>query len=187
MRDLILKMSMSLDGFVSDPEGDNRWMFGGDPEAKAWSIAHLWEGGLHIMGSRTFAAMASHWPGSTDPFAAPMNAVPKAVFTQHGAAVLPAPCTAGGWGDAYVASGDLGEEIAALKAEGGKPIIAHGGVRFARGLLAAGLVDRLVLMVIPVALGRGLSVFADLAAPLPLTLIQARAFPGGAVAHIYRA
>ena len=50
MRDLILKMSISIDGFVSDPDGRNGWMFGTDQEAKAWSVETLWSAGLHIMG-----------------------------------------------------------------------------------------------------------------------------------------
>jgi dihydrofolate reductase len=90
------------------------------------------------------------------------------------------------WAEPYVASGDLAEEIAKLKAQEGKPIVAHGGVSFARSLVAQGLVDRFILAVHPVALGKGLPVFSGLAAPMPLRLISSRAFPGGAVAQIYR-
>ncbi len=53
-----------------------------------------------------------------------------------------------------MASGDLAEEIATLKAQEGKPIIAHGEVGFARSLVARGLVDQFVLVVAPVALGQ---------------------------------
>lgn len=189
MRELILKMTMSLDGFVSASDGDNRWMFGQDPAARAWSIDYLGQAGLHIMGRETFHAMADHWPGSTDPFAAPMNAIPKAVFSREGDEIAPDAATLppGGasWADAYVASGDLGEEVAALKAEQGGPIIAHGGVRFARSLIAHGLVDRFALLVAPVALGRGEPLFSELEHPLTLRLTEATAFPGGAVAKIY--
>ncbi|MEJ8631602.1 dihydrofolate reductase family protein [Sphingomonas sp. I4] len=90
------------------------------------------------------------------------------------------------WADAYVASGDLGEEIAALKAEPGGPIIAHGGVRFARSLIEQRLVDRFALLVMPVALGRGEALFSELDAPLALHLVEAIRFPGGAIAQIYR-
>ncbi|HWU13882.1 MAG TPA: dihydrofolate reductase family protein, partial [Caulobacter sp.] len=83
-------------------------------------------------------------------------------------------------------SGDLAEEIAALKAQNGRPIIAHGGASFARSLVARGLVDRFALLVAPMALGRGQPLFSELAAPRPLELISSRAFPGGAVAQIYR-
>ena len=208
MRDLILKMSISIDGFVSDMDGANKWMFGADQEAKAWSVETLWNASLHIMGSRTFHDMAAWWPTSTDMFAPPMNQIPKAVFSRQGPAILrnvtaTAPLDdaradagtgrpaaprlgAGSWAEAYVASGDLTEEIAKLKAVAGKPIIAHGGASFARGLVAGGLVDQFVLLVHPVALGKGLPIFSELAAPTPFKLISSKAFPGGAVAQIYR-
>ena len=194
MRELILKMSMSVDGFVSDLEGTNTWMYGSDPESKAWAVEATWNASLHIMGSRSFLAMAAFWPTSTMEFAPPMNEIPKAVFSKQGAAVLTdlgevppgAQAGVGSWREAYVASGDLTAEIARLKEGDGKPILAHGGAAFARSLVAHGLVDQFLLGVHPVALGKGLPLFADLAAPLPLKLVSSRAFPGGAVAQIYR-
>jgi dihydrofolate reductase len=209
MRDLILKMAISIDGFVSDLDGRNTWMFGADQEAKAWGVDYIWNASLHIMGSRSFHDMAAWWPTSTDAFAQPMNQIPKAVFSRQGPAILgklntsaaldearakagttqsaePQP-GAGSWAEAHVASGDLAEEIARLKAQDGKPIIAHGGVRFARSLVAQGLVDQFALIVAPVALGQGLPLFSELAAPASLKLMSSKAFPGGAMAQIYRA
>lgn len=192
MRDLILKMAMSVDGFVSDLDGRNTWMFGADQEAKAWGVEYIWNASLHIMGSRSFQVMAPFWPTSTMEFAPPMNQIPKAVFSKQGPAVLKAAATTKGlpgaesWAQAYVASGDLAEEIARLKAQEGKPIIAHGGVSFARSLVAQGLVDQFALIVAPVALGNGLPLFCELAAPKQLKLVSSKAFPGGAVAQIYR-
>ncbi len=193
MRELILKMSMSVDGLVSDMEGTNTWMFGGDPEAKAWAVETTWNASLHIMGSRSFQGMAPFWPTSTMAFAPPMNQIPKAVFSRQGPAVLKAANATGqllpggeSWAEAYVAGGDLAEEIAKLKAQPGKPILAHGGVSFARSLVALGLVDQFVLGVHPIALGKGLGLFSDLPAPRPLKLVSSKAFPGGAVAQVYR-
>jgi dihydrofolate reductase len=194
MRDLILKMSISIDGFVSDMDGRNTWMFGSDEEAKAWSVETIWNASLHIMGSRTFLDMAAYWPTSTDMFAPPMNQIPKAVFSRQGITIPenanmtgePQPGAAS-WATPYVASGNLAEEIARLKAGESKPIIAHGGARFARSLVARGLIDQFVLLVHPVALGKGLPLFSELAAPTPLRLMSSKAFPGGAVAQVYRA
>jgi len=183
-------------------------MFGSDQESRAWVVETLWNASLHIMGSRSFHDMAAWWPTSTDVFAPPMNQIPKAVFSRQGPAILgkvntsaaldeararagttqsaePQP-GAGSWAEAYVASGDLAEEIADLKAQEGKPIIAHGGVSFARSLIAQGLVDQFVLGVHPVALGKGLPLFSELAAPMRLELISSKAFPGRAMAQIYR-
>jgi dihydrofolate reductase len=184
MRELILKMSMSLDGFISDLEGQNMWMFGDDREAEAFGVATTANASLHIMGSRSFAVMAPFYPTAAMAFAPPMNQIPKAVFSKQGKAILRG--MAGNWGEAQVLGGDLKAEIARLKAEDGKPILAHGGVAFARALVAQGLVDTFVLEVQPIALGKGHALFSDLAAPLPLRLISSTSFPGGAVAQTYR-
>ena len=188
MRELIIKISMSLDGFVSDLEGANNWIYGSDEEAVAFGVETTWNASLHIMGSRSFSVMAPFYPTSSIPFAQPMNEIPKAVFSKQGSAILKGldKDTAGNWAEAYVASGDLKEEIARLKAADGKPIVAHGGVSFCRSLIAQGLVDQFVLGIHPIALGKGLPLFSDLAAPLPLKLVSSKAFPGGAVAQIYR-
>ena len=208
MRELILKMSISIDGFVADPDGGLKWVFDSDPEATAWTVETVWNASLHIMGSRTFRDMAAFWPTSTEVYAPPMNQIPKAVFSKQGPAVLNAATTTavlrdaranagagqspelqpGGesWAEAYVASGDLAEEITTLKAQEGKPIIAHGGASFARSLVAQGLVDQYALRVHPVVLGKGLPVFTDLAMPRPLKLMSSKAFPAGSVAQVYR-
>ncbi|WP_430391664.1 dihydrofolate reductase family protein [Dyella sp. 20L07] len=206
MRKLILTMSMSLDSFVSDPQGDVQWIFSGDQEAMAWKVENLWNASLIIMGSRSFQSMAPFWPTVTSMFAPPMNQIPKAVFSKQGSAILKVASTAlrdaqahtgdsqtgqlqpGGesWAEAYVAGGDLAEEIAALKSQDGKPIVALGGAAFARSLIAQNLVDEYFLMVHPIALGKGLAIFSDLPAPRPLKLIHSKAFPLGAVAQIYR-
>jgi dihydrofolate reductase len=198
MRELILKMSMSLDGFVSGPAGEVDWVFGSDPAAVAWTVETVSNASLHIMGSHVFRDMASFWPTSASVFAPPMNQIPKAVFSKQGPAIVAAAAGAGerrtgqlqpgaeSWGEAYVASGDLADEIAALKAKDGKPIVAHGGAAFVRSLVAHNLVDEYALLVHPIALGKGLPIFSDLPAPRPLQLVRSRAFPGGAVAQIYR-
>jgi dihydrofolate reductase len=207
MRELILGMSVSLDSFVSGPEGEVKWIFSGDQEAIAWKVENAWNASLHIMGSRTFQDMAAFWPTATGVFAPPMNQIPKAVFSKQGPAVLKAAAAtikglrepqagdtqtgqlqpgAESWAEAYVASGDLVHEISKLKAKDGKPIIAHGGAAFARSLIAQNLVDEYVPLVYPIALGKGLSIFSDLPAPRPLKLVRSKTFPLGAVAQIYR-
>ncbi|MGH8209986.1 MAG: dihydrofolate reductase family protein [Steroidobacteraceae bacterium] len=193
MRELVLGMSVSLDGFVSGPDGEAKWIFSGDQEGIAWKVEMASNASLHIMGSRTFQLMASFWPTATGPFAPPMNQIPKAVFSKKGPAVLKPAATTGqlqpgaeSWAEAYVASGDLADEITKLKAKDGKPIVAHGGAAFARSLIAQNLVDEYVLMVYPIALGKGVPIFSDLPAPRPLKLVRSRAFPLGSVAQIYR-
>jgi len=89
MRKLILKMSISLDGFVAGPNGESDWIFRtADGESNAWTAEAIRGAGLHAMGSRTFGDMASHWPWGEAPFAGPMNAIPKAVFSRRTLAEL---------------------------------------------------------------------------------------------------
>jgi dihydrofolate reductase len=179
MRKLILRMSMSLDGFVGGSKGELDWIFNNvDKESIAFGIAQLWEAGLHAMGRATYRDMAAHWPTSAEPWAAPMNQIPKVVFSKT---LKDAP-----WGPVRILSGDLAEEVARLKAEPGKDILVHGGARFAQAVTRLGLVDEYWLLVHPVALGAGLAMFKDLPTPTSLRLVNVKAFSGGTVAKTYR-
>lgn len=213
MRKLILKMSVSLDGFVGGPNGEVEWIFkSADQQTTAWIVETLWQAGVHIMGSRTYYDMAAYWPTSNEPFAAPMNEIPKVVFSRSGALQAPNPSLTTtafkeasrtrmskgtqaadktvemqkSWLEAEVASGELGEEIARLKRRPGKDILAHGGASFARSLVEQRLVDEYRLLIHPVALGKGLPLFSALNRPLELKLVNTTAFPAGIVAQIYR-
>jgi dihydrofolate reductase len=197
VRELILRMYISLDGFVGSTDGDSKWMINPDPVAKAWLIERAWSTSLHVMGSRTFRDMASYWPTSTDGFAAPMNQIPKAVFSKQGPAILEAARAvrdklealqpgAESWAQAYVVSGELVAEIAKLKAQEGKPMFAYGGATFARSLIAHGLIDQFDLLLIPIALGQGLPIFTELTHPRRFTLVSSKAFPKGSTLQIYR-
>ncbi len=194
-------MSVSIDGFVAGANGENDWIFKtGDEESLAWSVAQSWEAGLIIMGRKSFELMAPYWPTATGPFAAPMNEIPKAVFTQKGFAGIPpgadqSPAAMSAiasakaeasWTEARVFHGDLAEGIRELKAEPGKPIVAIGGADFMQSLIATGLVDEYLLATHPVVLGAGLPIFNGIAKPLYLKLVDVKTFPGGVVAHTYR-
>src|SRR5580704_1945586 len=112
MRKLMMKMSISVDGFVGAANGEIDWIFKTtDEEATAWIVGLCRESGLHIMGSKTFHDMASYWPTSTEAFAAPMNEIPKAVFTKKGLArgILPSAASspaAVSWAEVRVFDGD---------------------------------------------------------------------------------
>jgi len=203
MRKLILKMSVTLDGFVGGATGQIDWLFRtSDEVGKRWIADTIGNAGVHIMGSRTYADMAKYWPSSTDILAGPMNRIPKVVFSRSKAPNLSATTNAledasraepvdlaraaASWSQPRIASGDLAEEIIRLKEETGGDILAHGGAGFARSLVASGLIDEYQLVVHPVVLGRGLAIFSDLPRPLQLSLVSAVTFPSGAVAHVLR-
>ena len=211
MRKLVLKMSVSLDGFVGGPNGEIDWVFqSADEESQRWTVETLWLAGLHLMGSRTYYDMAAWWPTSTEIFAPVMNEIPKAVATTRTPEELfrtrettraiddaararsatqtatPTDDVARSWSQPMVLNGDLAAEINRLKQQPGKDIFAHGGAGFARSLIRLGLVDEFRLLVHPVAIGHGLPIFSELSGPLNLQLLSSTTFPKGCVAHVYR-
>jgi dihydrofolate reductase len=182
-------MSLSIDGFVAGPNGEIDWMIRSRDEGGKAAVAEtLWQAGLHAMGSRTYFDLASYWPTSTDPLAAPMNDIPKVVFTRQRSLNLVAGDSpnAASWAEAQVANGDLATEIGRLKQQPGRDILAHGGAGFAQSLARLGLIDEFRLVVHPVALGAGLPLFAELSAPLHLKLMSTSIFGSGTAIHVYR-
>jgi len=193
-KELILKMSVSIDGFVGGPNGEMDWFFPTMSEAGRQRLVEMFDGvGLHAMGHKTYLGMASFWPTATNPIARPMNEIPKAVFSRSGVISAPNlkdsgadPAVLDSWLNPIVGGKDLVADIQRLKAEDGKPILAHGGAAFATSLIAAGLVDVFHLVVHPVALGRGLSIFAGLEKPVNLKLENVWQSDTGVVAKTYR-
>jgi dihydrofolate reductase len=179
MRSLILKINVSLDGFVATPDGAVEWAFESfDDELQRVLVAELSEAGLHAMGRVTYRDMAAHWPTSDEPYAPPMNAIPKLVFSNT---LTPADLS---WGETAIVAGDLATEMRAVKdVDDAKPIFAHGGAAFAQGLSAANLVDEYRLYIHPVALGAGVPLFGG---PIDLELTEVSTFPAGAIRAIYR-
>src|SRR5215467_7842646 len=166
MRKLTMRMSFSADGFVSGSDGKTDGVFkSSTEESRASAVERFWEAGLIIMGRKSFEAMSPYWPTPSGPFAAPMNEIPKAVFTKKGfkgldpkSNAMQSPAAAS-WMEARVFDGDLAEEIKKLKSEPGKPICAIGGAGFIRNLIATGLIDEYLLATHPVVLGQGQQIF----------------------------
>jgi dihydrofolate reductase len=180
MRSVVLYMSTSLDGFVaSDREHPGVAIPEGD-ELKQWKLDRITKAGAHLMGRKSYEQMSSFWPGSDDPYAAPMNDIPKIVFSKtldDGDA---------SWPTTRVARGDLATEIAEIKEQPGQDVIVWGGAEFAGALAAADLIDEYRLLIQPLALGRGQALFGRLTEARHLNLVEATPFPSGIVVHIYR-
>jgi dihydrofolate reductase len=71
---------------------------------------------MHLMGRATYEDMAGFWPFSDDAYAKPINNVAKVVFSKT--------LTTTDWQQSTIASGDLADDIRALKREPGKDLIA---------------------------------------------------------------
>jgi len=196
-RRVVLQMGMSLDGFVagspngkgapiavfarsaSQPAEFDPWGLPPEaPELTSRKLDWLRAAGAHLMGRATYEQMAAFWPSAVDDYAAPMNEIPKVVFSTT--------LERADWPETRIARGDLAEEMARLKQEPGSDVVVHGGARFAQSLSRLGLIDEYRLVVHPIALSDGLPLFSELDEPLHLTLIEAQTFEGGAALHVYR-
>jgi dihydrofolate reductase len=178
MASLVLKMSVSLDGYVAPIDGSTDWVAAGRSDDGArWTVETLSKAGAHLVGAATYAGWASYWPGAAGPFAKQMNEIPKVVFSNT--------LTSVEWGETEIAAGDLAESITRLKQERSDGyLLAQGGVRFARSLVETGLIDEYRLVVHPVVLGAGERIFL---APRTIEPVSTTVFSGGAVAHVFAA
>ncbi|MCU7820624.1 dihydrofolate reductase family protein [Kitasatospora sp. DSM 101779] len=177
---IVVSEFMSLDGVVQAPGGpqedtDGGFAHGGwshpffDPEV----VGGAFDGALStadalLFGRRTWQTMAAAWPDRAgDPFADRMNAIPKyVVSTTLGGSDLT-------WANTTLLPGaEAVSRIAGLhKAEGGD-LLVMGSPTLARTLIAEGLVDELKLIVMPVLLGGGKSIFPADGAKRTLELVS---------------
>jgi dihydrofolate reductase len=173
-RKLILSYYVSIDGRSVDAANGMRGVMESidDVAQEEEYVRQLWEAGAFLMGRASYDAMKGFWPVAEHPSAAPMNAIPKVVFSRTLDAVDE-------WGEASIAAGDLAEEIARLKAEPGKDLFAIAGDSFQRALIAAGVVDEYRLWVLPAAAGTGTALFPEQDAPVRLRLVQSTPYPSG--------
>jgi dihydrofolate reductase len=178
MASLVLKMSISLDGYVAPTDGSADWATAGRSDDGAnWTAETLRGASAHLMGATTYAGWATYWPSASGPIAEAMNEIPKVVFSNSLASA--------DWDETTIARGGLAEAVTRLKQERSDGyLLAQGGVRFARSLIETGLIDEYRLVVHPVVLGAGESLFS---APLTIEPTSTIAFSGGAVAHVFAA
>src|SRR3954452_9672146 len=127
-RKVVLKMVMSLDGFVTSPDGTHEWMFewfGGD--SGEWNRRALDRAGVHAMGRRSYEIIRPHWAASEGPIATAMNAKPKDVFSRT--------LEKAEWGAVEIFGGYLAAAIVVLKDRDDEgTILVHGGPGFAKWL-----------------------------------------------------
>ena len=183
MRKLKLQVQMSIDGFISGPNGEMDWMtFNWDDEIKKYVKEITNPVDCIVLGRKLAQGFIPHWaarPEGEDPWGIDkMNDTQKVVFTKT--------LEGSEWENTTLAKGDLTEEIANLKSGLGNDIIAYGGGSFVSALIKYGLIDELNLFVNPVALGAGMAIFKDLDSKQKFVLETSRAFSCGIVLIKYR-
>ncbi len=178
MRKLKLQVQMSVDGFISGPNGEMDWMvFNWDNELKKYVNEITKPVDCIVLGRNLAQGFIPHWAskpkGEDSWFIDKMNNSSKVVFTKT--------LEKSEWDNTILARGDLVDEVNKLKNKNGKDIIAYGGGTFVSALIKARLVDEFHLFVNPVALGTGMAIFKELNGKQNLTLKKSTAFACGIV------
>lgn len=159
MRQLIVSAFVSLDGVMEAPGGEAGYRNAGwtfrdvefDPAAYEIKGREQGEASALLLGRVSYEAFAPVWPTMTVDFAG-YNAMPRYVVST----TLEAPSPE--WGATILRSID---EVAALRAGEGGPILVQGSATLGRALADAGLVDRYHLLVFPLLLGAGKRLWSD--------------------------
>jgi dihydrofolate reductase len=182
MRTLAAFIFTSLDGFYEGPDGELDWS-NVDGEFDDFAVRQLDNADTLGFGRATYEHMAAHWPTeqaqANDPaITSRMNTMEKLVFSTT--------LTDASWSGTILIRGEATAYVPTIKAGGGKELLLLGSAHLTANLADAGLLDELRIMVCPIVLGQGRSLFEDLTHRLSLTLAGVRPFESGNVVLTYR-
>ncbi|HET6505399.1 MAG TPA: dihydrofolate reductase family protein [Baekduia sp.] len=180
---LIYSVSVSVDGFINDRDGDIAW--GGVPsdELFAFHLEQVGDLGAYLLGRRLYEMMAV-WDADPPPrddaagvaFAGVWRALPKVVFSRTLERVE---------GNARLAAGPLADEVAATLAASDKDV-SIGGAELAAAAIGLGLVDELRVFRLPVVVGGGTRHLPPVPEAIAFDLVETRTFDTGAIFERYR-
>jgi dihydrofolate reductase len=185
MRNVILLMHVSLDGFVAGPNGEMDWIRFDDLLVD--DVAELTAtADTALFGRATYQMMAGYWPTvANDPNASKhdidharwVNHAPKIVFSRTLQNV--------DWENSRIVRDNIPEEMARLKQQPGKNLLMIGSTSTAHAFMRLGLIDEYRINVNPIVLGSGLPLFADIQDTINLQLVTAKTYASGVVGLHY--
>ena len=183
MRALSVFNHASLDGYFVDAGGDMRWAHKSDPEWDSFASNNASGGGVLMFGRVTYDMMASFWP---TPMAAQMlPAVAEGMNSMH-KIVFSKSMTKASWNNTEVIGGDIVAAVQKLKATEGPSIVILGSGTIVAQLTQARLIDSYQIVVNPIVLGSGRTLFEGVRDKVPLQLSSSRAFNNGNVVLTYQ-
>jgi dihydrofolate reductase len=180
MRKIFLFINVSLDGYFEAPGHDISWSH---TDFEAFSAGQSGEVDTILLGHNSYQLMENFWPTPQAEQTAPevarfMNDRLKVVATHNSFEPV--------WNNVRVISGDVAGEVKKLKEQPGKDIIMLGSNSLCVSLMQEGLVDEFQILMNPIALGEGTSLFSGLPQRAELTLTDTRKFKSGAILLIYK-
>lgn len=183
MSKLVVFNQISLDGYFVDANGDMSWAHkGDDPEWNAYTAENASGGGVLVFGRVTYEMMAGFWPTpaarAMSAFVAErMNNLPKVVFSRT--------LDKATWNNTRLIKGDIEAEVRRMKKESGPDMVVMGSGTIVSQLTAAGLVDEYQMVLNPIVLGSGRTLFDGVRKKLGLRLKTTRTFKNGNVVVAY--
>ena len=181
MRKIIYSTGVSLDGYISGPDGRFDWA-APDEELHRFHNEQTRAVGAHFCGRRLYETMLPWEDLGDDPsevmreFAHIWQALPKIVFSTTLDRVR---------GNARLATRGIAAEVAAMREQPGEDL-AVGGAGLAASFMELGLIDEFRLFVNPVVVGGGTPFFAPLEQRIDLELAETRTFGARVVYLRYR-
>lgn len=184
MSKLIVFNNISLDGYFVDKKGDMSWAHNpvNDEEWEVFVQGNASGGGLLLFGRLTYELMAGYWLTeaaikSNPVVAEGMNNLNKIVFSgTMGRAE---------WKNTRLVKTDMEGEIRKIKKESKIDMVIMGSGTIISQLTDARLIDEYQLVVVPVILGGGRTMFEGIKEKLSLKLVKNRAFKNGNVLVCY--
>ncbi|MDQ3962784.1 MAG: dihydrofolate reductase family protein [Actinomycetota bacterium] len=184
MGKIVVTEFISLDGVVEDPGGSEDFKYGGwsfefsrGEEGENFKLDETRESEALLLGRVTYEGFADAWPTRGGEFADLFNSMPKYVVSST--------LENTSWNNSTVIKGDIAQEVAALREQLSGDIVVHGSVQLVQYLLEHDLVDELRLMVFPVVLGRGKTLFGETSDKKTLELVDSKTVGDGVNIQVY--
>ncbi len=182
MRKLIVFNNISIDGFIADLDGDMSWAQKQDPEWSEFLTNNAKGEAVFVFGRVTYDLMSSFWP---TPMAVEMMPEVAASMNNSQKIVFSRTLESATWQNTMLIKEDIVEAMRELKVQSGPDMIIFGSGTIVSQFAEAGLIDEYQLILNPVILGSGRSMFSSLSHPIPVTRTQTRTFGNGDVLLTY--
>jgi dihydrofolate reductase len=182
MRRLIVFNQISLDGYIADAHGDMSWAHKDDPEWTAFSSENAGGDGVLLFGRVTYDLMAGFWPTpaalkSMPAVAEGMNRMQKVVFSRKMKKAT--------WQNTTLVKKDIVGAVRKMKSARGPSMVILGSGSIVSQLTEAGLIDEYQMIVNPIVLGKGKTMFEGVKKKVTLRLTRTRPFTNGNVVLWY--